>query len=36
MFRNLLNDIFTKLNKNIIDYIEFDTSNNLKILKEVL
>ncbi len=29
--QKFIEDIFTKLNKNIIDYIEYDESNNLKI-----
>ncbi len=29
--QRFIEDIFTKLNKNIIDYIEYDNSNNLNI-----
>lgn len=32
--KNFINDIFTNLNKNILDYIEFDTSNNLKNIRK--
>jgi nucleoside-diphosphate-sugar epimerase len=31
--QKFVQDIFTKLNKNIIDYIEYDESNNLSLLR---
>jgi len=31
--KNFIEDLFTKLNKNIIDYIDYDDSNSLKITR---